>query len=225
MTGSRSCWIAVAAFCKGVSSSPLPAGSSVALRFQEQSGIRRFKMAARATAFAALFGVSFVAVSHGQQDWRSAHVAAQFELGGSDADYRSCNGALFIFVGGSVEIGSPHFVEIAVDRMEAGGEGCAPAIVTAGGESITPRALSPRARYSMGFGRRFARDHILTTARIGFLQTAEPWLSVKVVGSLWHVTLGFEVGQIRAKWEFESHPAYNSKKWSSFSGIMIGARL
>src|SRR5262245_48664760 len=52
------------------------------------------------------------------------HANLRMQYGGSDSDYPGCFGRVFIFAGGSLEIGNPLFVELLGERMGAGGADC-----------------------------------------------------------------------------------------------------
>jgi hypothetical protein len=179
---------------------------------------RAFRMAA--ILLLCIFGPSAI---QAQQRWKSLHAAMQLTVGGTDANYPGCRGVMLVFAGASVELGSPYFAEGGVEKVGTGGDSCQTLALTPRGNRLPPTGDDPYARYWAGFGRRFYREHLLLVGRLGGLSTDEMWLSAKATASIFHVTVGFEFGQIRARWEFEDDSQL--KRWSKFGGVSIGLRL
>jgi hypothetical protein len=176
-----------------------------------------------AGALVLLVSLAPTAALEAQQNWRRPHLTVQFTNGGTDANYRACNNNWLMMQGASVELGAPYYAEGGVEMLGWGGEDCLPVPLTPGGRHLPPTDPDPTKRYWLGAGRRMAGEHLLITGRIGVFSSLEPWTSVKVTATAFHVTLGGEIGQVRARWSFEDGTHFH--RGSTFGGLSIGLRL
>lgn len=172
----------------------------------------------------AVFGtLLFYAPSVSAQE---VHVNFRAEIGGVDSNYPSCHGAVFGAAGGSVEIGHPFFAELLAEATDISSiEQCLPGRPTSdpdlpfAGVMIT----SPTYRLSAGLGHRFLSKHLAVVGRGGqFLTTHEPFISGGLTFRAGIFTLGFEMGQIKARWKYAD--GFQERRWSKFSGVSLGLR-
>src|SRR5262245_31051796 len=78
------------------------------------------------------------------------HVNLRLQSGGSDSDYPGCDGRSFAFLGASVEVGNPLFVELLAESMGAGGADCGTVIRAPDGTFASVIESEPTWRYGVG---------------------------------------------------------------------------
>jgi hypothetical protein len=154
------------------------------------------------------------------------HANFRVQVGGTDGEYPGCNGRMLAFLGASLEIGQPLFLEILGEKMGAGGEDCLPGRHSANPDRPFASAIitEPTSRASLGVGRRFVSQHISTTLRAGrFLNSREEFVSSNTSLRIFVFTAGFELGKVNGRWEFDDGTKY--RHWSTFGGFSVGLRF
>lgn len=155
------------------------------------------------------------------------HFNLRGEFGGLNGDYPSCHGTYFGSLGGSAEIGNLPMIEVLYERLAiGGGEQCLPGRSSPSSPSGFAGVLipNPEWRASLGIGTRIIDRHVMVIARGGeFLTTDEPFISGKAYLRMLVFTVGFEIGGVRARWEYED--GFKARRWAVFSAISAGLRL
>jgi hypothetical protein len=154
-------------------------------------------------------------------------VNLHLQMGGTDRNYPGCNGTMFAHAGAAVELGHPLLVEFLGEVMSAGSlDQCLPVAppTEPGGESGDLIINDPNWRVGVGVGRRLVGERFTLIARAGsFPDTREVFFSGDGRVNFLVFTAGFELGKVRARWEFDNGAHY--RKWSTFGGVSIGLRI
>lgn len=148
------------------------------------------------------------------------------EFGGTDSEYHTCGNGIFAAAGGSAEIGRPLFLELLAEAASIGSlDQCLPGRTSTDSVPtfVPVDTKGPSFRLGMGIGYPVIGERIVIMGRVGeFFPTREPFVSGVLTGRVGVITLGLEIGQISARWKYED--GFTDRKWTRFTGVLIGIR-
>ena len=133
---------------------------------------------------------------------------------------------MLAFIGGSIEVGQPLFLEVLGDLMGAGGDDCLPGrLSSVDDQAFTPAILTePSSRVGIGIGHRSAEQRLSVHGRAGaFVNTREAFISSNISVRVLAFTAGIELGKVHGRWRYED--GSGNRRWSTFGGLSVGLRF